>query len=101
MPLSSSSPDRSRRVSATVVNHLDRLLISSRPQKLAEEEKRTEVERHIERAKQATRRAESAEDNLANARAHAQTAKSAQKEATALKKEKEQCATSPQLLVPS
>ncbi|PRQ72564.1 hypothetical protein AAT19DRAFT_16488 [Rhodotorula toruloides] len=59
-------------------------------EKLAEEEKRTEVERHIERAKQATRRAESAEDNLANARAHAQTAKSAQKEATALKKEKEQ-----------
>ncbi|GAA6028643.1 hypothetical protein NBRC10512_007912 [Rhodotorula toruloides] len=58
--------------------------------KLAEEEKRTEIERHIERARQATRRAESAEDNLANARALAQTAKSAQKEVTALKKEKEQ-----------
>ncbi|CDR39338.1 RHTO0S04e04104g1_1 [Rhodotorula toruloides] len=59
-------------------------------EKLAEEEKRTEIERHIERARQATRRAESAEDNLANARALAQTAKSAQKEVTALKKEKEQ-----------
>jgi pantothenate synthetase len=94
-------PDRSRRVSTPVVGHLDRLIISSRPQKLAEEEKRTEVERHIERAKQATRRAESAEDNLANARALAQTAKSAQKETTTLKKEKEQCVAMPHLIAPN
>ncbi|BGP28783.1 hypothetical protein JCM10296v2_000519 [Rhodotorula toruloides] len=66
------------------------LRLQTLEERLAEEEKRTDVERYIERAKQATRRAESAEDNLANARALAQTAKSAQKEATALKEEKEQ-----------